>query len=196
MNDLWNRLLVASLLLGMVGLRLVYVRRYRVSHSRVLARHDPLGDRLLVVATGIGFAVPVALFLAGRSVAVLRIPLPEALRATGAVVSALGLVLFAWTHRVLGDNWSRTLEVRPGHALVDRGPYRWIRHPMYTAIALFEVGAGLLMADGLLLAAALTPFLTLVAARLAREEAMLLSALGDEYRAYMGRTKRLVPGLY
>ncbi len=55
------------------------------------------------------------------------------LRWLGAVLGFIALALFVWVHRHLGSNFSSNLMIKDRHVLVTAGPYRWIRHPMYTA---------------------------------------------------------------
>lgn len=119
--------------------------------------------------------------------------LPTAWRWTGAVAGLAGIVLLAWTNHALGRNFSTSLRIRDGHTLVTRGPYRWIRHPMYTAILLAVIGLWLLSANALIGASGLLLMAVVMIARTPREEAQLLSAFGDVYREYMRTTGRFWP---
>lgn len=114
----------------------------------------------------------------------------------GAAVFMLALVLFYETHRMLGRSWSVTLEVREAHKLVMEGIYRYIRHPMYTAFWLWAVAQALLLPNWIAGFAGVVGFGILFAFRIGREEAMMVEAFGDEYRAYQARTKRIIPGIY
>ena len=60
--------------------------------------------------------------------------LPAGWRWAGAVLFAAGALLVFWTNRNLGPNFSSTLILRDGHELIQSGPYRWVRHPMYTVV--------------------------------------------------------------
>ena len=105
------------------------------------------------------------------------------------------LWLFWRAHRDLDVNWSPTLEIRPEHTLVTGGVYSTIRHPMYTAIWIYALSQPLLipnLAGGLL---AIPAFAWLYLTRIGKEERMMEHAFGDEYNAYMARTKRLIPGV-
>jgi protein-S-isoprenylcysteine O-methyltransferase Ste14 len=96
----------------------------------------------------------------------------------------------------LGRNWSNTLQVREGHALVEGGVYRRLRHPMYLALLLYGAGQALAMPNFVAGPAFLVAFAILVAVRLPAEERMMAAAFGDAYAAYAARTKRLLPGLW
>jgi protein-S-isoprenylcysteine O-methyltransferase Ste14 len=114
----------------------------------------------------------------------------------GVVVAAAALVMFHLTHRALGRNWSMSLEVREGHKLVTDGIYRHVRHPMYTAFWLWALAQALLLPNWVAGFSGLVGFGTLYCLRVGEEERLMLDTFGDEYRAYMTRTARLIPGIY
>lgn len=114
----------------------------------------------------------------------------------GVFVALASLAMFRLTHRALGRNWSVTLELREHHALVTEGVYRHLRHPMYTAFWLWAAAQALLLPNWIAGLAGLIGFGTLFFGRVAREESLMLERFGDEYRAYMSRTCRVVPGIY
>jgi len=122
-----------------------------------------------------------------------EIPMTPWLRLLGAVMAVGALIWFIWIHRSLGNNLSVRLRIKESQELVTDGPYRWIRHPMYTAFFILHVAAFLLTANwfiGLTWMGGLTAIIYL---RVKREEAMLLSAFGSEYRSYMEHTGRFLP---
>ena len=82
---------------------------------------------------------------------------------------------------------------RPGAPPVARGPYRWVRHPIYSATLLYAVCVALVTANYVLAALIIAPIVLLVTLRLGREEQMLMGEFGDQYRAYMQHTGRLLP---
>jgi protein-S-isoprenylcysteine O-methyltransferase Ste14 len=122
-----------------------------------------------------------------------QMPLPEWLRWLGVVIGLSALGLFAWVHRSLGHNLSATLRIKEEHSLVTDGPYRWIRHPMYTAFFLLHLGAFFLTANWFIGGSWLAGLIIVVATRVQREETMLIGLFGDDYRAYMRRTGRFLP---
>ncbi len=120
------------------------------------------------------------------------IPLPIWLRWTGVSVSIISLPLLAWAQHTLGKEYARILRVRKEQTLVTSGPYRWIRHPMYTAGSVFMIGLAVESANWLVAPPTLAG-IVLLCARAWREENMLIERFGDKYRAYMKRTGRFLP---
>jgi len=114
----------------------------------------------------------------------------------GIVCFAAGLWLFFRSHADLGTNWSITLEVRDQHQLITHGVYRRIRHPMYTAFFLYSIGQALVIPNWVVGPSYLVPFTILFACRVGSEERMMVEQFGDEYTAYVTRSKRLVPGIW
>lgn len=121
--------------------------------------------------------------------------MPTEVRWIGVGVALLGVALISWTHGCLGRNWSGILELRENHRLVDSGPYRHIRHPMYSAFFLVVIGVGLVSANLVLAALQIGAVTAMYWARVADEEAMMVDHFGNEYRQYMQRTGRLLPRL-
>ena len=114
----------------------------------------------------------------------------------GAAAFAAALWLFHRTHKDLGRNWSVTLEVRDRHTLVTSGVYSRVRHPMYSAFWLWAGAQALLLPNWIAGPAGLAGFGTLFFLRIGREEALMTETFGDEYRRYVARTSRVLPGIY
>jgi protein-S-isoprenylcysteine O-methyltransferase Ste14 len=114
----------------------------------------------------------------------------------GLVIIWLGLATRVWAIAVLGRSFRTTVEVEAGQAVVSRGPYRWVRHPSYTGLLMIAGGFGLAFSNwpGLALCLVLPAAATL--RRIQVEESELTQVLGDSYRAYQARTKRLIPGVW
>jgi protein-S-isoprenylcysteine O-methyltransferase Ste14 len=116
--------------------------------------------------------------------------------ALGTVTISLALWIFRISHKELGRNWSITLEIREQHKLVCAGPYAMIRHPMYTSFLLIALGQAFLLSNWVAGPAGLIGFAVLFFLRVDKEESMMLENFGPQYRAYMERTKRIIPYLY
>ena len=118
--------------------------------------------------------------------------LPAPIRWMGVAVLLMGSGLFVWTFRSLGRNLTDTVVTRRQHTLVQHGPYRWIRHPLYTSAALLIVALSLICANWFLLVTGVV-FLSVLVMRTRIEEENLVARFGDSYRDYMERTGRFVP---
>ena len=114
----------------------------------------------------------------------------------GLAVAVAALAMFFATHQALGRNWSVSLDVRQNHKLITEGVYRSVRHPMYTAFWLWAVAQALLLPNWVAGLAGLVGFGILYFLRVGQEEQLMLDTFGEDYRAYMARTKRLIPGVY
>jgi protein-S-isoprenylcysteine O-methyltransferase Ste14 len=124
----------------------------------------------------------------------LVLPLPVGLRVLGAALGILSLLFLIRMHDTRREYWSTVLQLRERHNLITGGPYRWIRHPMYSALMLCFIGSALLSAFWplLLLAVLTVPFFYRIAVK---EEAMMIEQFGGEYRAFTERTGRFWPRL-
>ena len=110
-------------------------------------------------------------------------------------ICVLGLFVATWSRKVLGAEWSRDVELKQGHKLVERGPYRFMRHPIYTGHLL--MGLGTAIASGLLVAfVGLASFVGGFWIKLNQEERLLLRGFPDEYPAYKARVKALIPYVF
>lgn len=154
-------------------------------------------ERGAVAVIWIVLAASALATLAASFLDVLRLPLSAAAqRWTVNAALILGLAV-RWTAVVvLGRYFSVHVTIQDGHELVDRGPYRWVRHPAYSGILICFLGLGIASGNWLGLALATVPPSIVVLERIRVEEAALTAALGERYRAYCARTRRLVPGVY
>ncbi len=131
-------------------------------------------------------------FQSGSLVRKFAFPAPPWLRCAGVASGITSLGLFAWTHVTLGRFWSTCLQLRPDHRLITVGPYARIRHPMYAAILGWMMSLGLVAGSWIPFVFAALSALNFIL-RIQPEEKMMLQQFGDEYRAYMKRTGRLLP---
>jgi protein-S-isoprenylcysteine O-methyltransferase Ste14 len=121
-----------------------------------------------------------------------RVELPAWLRWLGAGGALVASMLSVWVFQSIGSNISPSHATRQGHQLVQHGPYRWVRHPLYSTGMLFYGSLTLLSSLWWLGVGALIPLAVLLW-RTPQEEARLLETFGDEYRSYMQRTGRYLP---
>jgi protein-S-isoprenylcysteine O-methyltransferase Ste14 len=114
----------------------------------------------------------------------------------GLVLMAAGIFLRQWAIFVLGRFFTVDVRIHPDQTVIDRGPYRWVRHPAYTGLVLFFVGVGLALGNwASLIVLALVPTAGLLV-RIHSEERALLAGLGEDYRRYAATHRRLFPGIW
>jgi protein-S-isoprenylcysteine O-methyltransferase Ste14 len=114
----------------------------------------------------------------------------------GLLMMAAGLVVRLWAILTLGRYFTVDVRVHDGQTVVDRGPYRWVRHPAYTGLLVFVVGLGVALTNwASLLVLALLPAVGLLV-RIRSEERALLAGLGDDYRRFAATRRRLFPGIW
>ncbi len=123
-----------------------------------------------------------------------RLDLSPWLRWSGAGLGAASLPLAHWVFSSIGANITPTVTTRRDHELVTDGPYRWVRHPLYSVGSTFWISLSLLAANWFMGLASVV-VLVMLLVRLPKEEARLIERFGDEYRAYTERTGCLLPRL-
>ena len=114
----------------------------------------------------------------------------------GMVLMGLGLVVRTWAVVHLGRFFTVNVAVAADQRIIDTGPYRSVRHPSYTGVLLLALGVGLCFGNVASFLVIVIPMIALLLKRMRVEEEVLAAALGKAYRDYMGRTKRLIPGVY
>jgi protein-S-isoprenylcysteine O-methyltransferase Ste14 len=180
MNPWIAKALVLAGAVVMIAIRAPHGRRSRI--VKVATSHKtPLETGLLVLAW-VGFFVPL-IWVASPAFSFAEYPLGTGPLVAGLMCVVIGLWLFYRSHADLGTNWSITLD-------------RCIRHPMYSALALYSIGQALLIPNWVAGPSNLLAFAILLALRIHAEEKMMVKEFGDEYAAYSARTKRLIPGVW
>lgn len=155
------------------------------------SRNRDRGSRLVLIGT-VWLGVVLGISLAYLAPAAASEPLREVLLVAGIASLVAGVAIRWMAITTLGHSFTVTVTVRSDQTVVDRGLYRWIRHPSYAG--------GLLSIFGVLLAcanlASLAGLLVAIAGYMYRirvEEDALLGTMGDSYRLYMQKTKRVIP---
>ena len=123
------------------------------------------------------------------------IPQSYAMAIIGLIFTYLGLALALYARATLGRNWSGRVTFKEQHELVTKGPYAYMRHPIYTALLLMFIGTALAIGqlDGLL--AVIVLFISF-SIKLKQEEDLMLKHFPNEYPGYKARVKALVPFIY
>jgi len=114
----------------------------------------------------------------------------------GIAIMVLGFALRIWAVTTLGASFRTTVETHTNQAVVDRGPYRLIRHPSYSGLILMCIGDGVALQNWLSLAIAVILPLVALLYRIHIEEQTLVSSIGSDYQKYQSKTKRLIPWVW
>jgi protein-S-isoprenylcysteine O-methyltransferase Ste14 len=123
-----------------------------------------------------------------------KMGLPDWVRWIGAVLGLASLGLIYWMFKSIGSGITPTVATRKEHRLSTSGPYRWIRHPLYTFGTLAFLSLGLIADSWFIVLFSVLAFI-LLSLRTPNEEAHLIEKFGEEYREYMKRTGRYLPRL-
>jgi protein-S-isoprenylcysteine O-methyltransferase Ste14 len=112
----------------------------------------------------------------------------------GLALAVVGAALAILSRMMLGRNWSAAVQLKQGHELITAGPYRHVRHPIYTGLLLLFLGNAVMVGDwrGLL---AVVIVLVSFWRKLRLEEVWLTEHFGESYRLYQARTKALIPAV-
>lgn len=185
--------------IALIGLRLYWhwragTRRDAETIRAGIAREASF--KWIRIGLGIPGAAMLLLYLvAPTTLGVFELSFSDNLRWIGAVLFAIALLLLFWVHRSLNRNFNTVLVLRPDHELVMTGPYRWVRHPMYSAFVVLFSGMFLLSANLLFGVLCSIILFFLLIQRTPREEAQLRERFGAVYDAYHARTGALLPKL-
>jgi protein-S-isoprenylcysteine O-methyltransferase Ste14 len=181
----------ANMLLVLASLGLVQLYLERTTEKR--NRYPEGVVRHLQYVLGVPALVNLVLFSLDPDIWTnVFVPVSRYLEVVGGVVFNVAALTILWAHLALRRSWSAELETRPDHRLVETGPYRWIRHPLYSSY-LLVTGGLFLMTGNWLVGGSMFAYFLAVAARAWKEEEMLLDRLGHTYLAYMTRTNRFLP---
>ena len=183
---------------GVILMRMYFAIRVRQAKERVMP------DRQAIEREGRGmFATRVVMFFLLLAwlmlyaiyppwMKALAAPFPDWLRWAGFTLGLASLALWIWTQVALGKQWSPQLQLRQEHHLITSGPYARIRHPLYTAMIGYGTALALVSANWVFILFAILAIAGM-AARVPREEKMMIEEFGEEYIAYMQRTGRFFP---
>ena len=123
-----------------------------------------------------------------------KIGLPDWVRWLGVFIGILCTFGIYWLFSSIGTGITPTSATRKEHKLVTRGPYRWVRHPLYTFGSSLFIAFGMMADNWFIALLGILAFIAM-ASRTPKEEANLIEKFGDEYRDYMKRTGRFLPKL-
>jgi len=193
-NELIFRLLTIMLFVTVLSISIYFRHRAERQGGQLNQRE---GQRLLLPLRLLGLVglLPLIGYMMNPDwVSWARFDLPTWVRWIAALVAMGTLPALYAVFATIGNNISPTEATRAGHQLITSGPYRWIRHPLYTFGALFFLALSVLTTHWWP-ALFLLPGLAALIWRVRFEETNLIARFGDDYRTYMQQTGRFLPKL-
>ena len=194
LNPWFGKAAILAIIIAIGVIRAPFGRQSR--KITIAAHHRGARETFVLALAWLGSMILPLLWVVSPFLAAADYPLHPVIFAAGVLVAAFGLWLFRQSHIELGKNWSISLDLREGHQLVTSGLYRYVRHPMYTAIFVYALGQALMVPNWIAGPANLVAFFVLFSLRVGPEEQMMRDQFGAQYRAYSAKTKRLIPGIW
>ena len=145
----------------------------------------------LLITTGFIYTI-----ISIRRLHIQLLPATMATQLAGIVLCAVGIGIAIWARRVLGANWSGIVTLKQDHELVRRGPYRFVRHPIYSGVLLAAAGTFVAILPTLQGLICMTFLFTGLRLKSLYEEQILSRTFPDQYPQYRREVKALVPFIY
>lgn len=196
MNENIFRIVAAMVLFTGIGISSYFRRKAdRESGETISRKADGTAFTTLIRIGGLVLWLSPLIYLINPAwMAWSKIGLPEWVRWLGVVIGVLCILGIYWLFSSIGSGITPTSATRKEHRLVTSGPYRWVRHPLYTVGSSLFIAFGMMADNWFIAALGLLAFVAM-ASRTPKEEANLIAKFGDEYREYMRQTGRFFPRL-
>ena len=196
MNENIFRILAALILFSGVGISSYFRRKADRESGETISRN--VDGRVMMTLIRFGglllWLSPLIYLINPGWMAWSKMGLPHGMRWLGVALGMLCVIGIYWLFSSIGNGITPTSATRQQHVLVTSGPYRWVRHPLYTLGTGLFIAFGM-MADNWFIATLGVVTFILMAIRTPTEEANLIAKFGDEYRDYMRHTGRFFPKL-
>ena len=188
------RMILPLVLVIFVLHRGYYVKNHsRPEDATLKKREENWTSKVAGLLGMIGFVSLVIFTLNPDWLGFAQLSFPVWLRWAGVGIAIVGFVLLQWAQSTLGKSWSDTPRMMKEQNLITGGPYRFIRHPIYTAFILILGSTLLISANWLIGFAWIGMVLLEIGSRIRFEEAVMIEYFGDQYREYMKKTGQLLP---
>ncbi len=192
-SESFFRVMFAIILVAAFGMSGFFRRRARQSGAIPRSREGGRTMFLRLLFAAPFYLAMVAYLVNPRWMDWSALSLSVTFRWVGVVVGLATLPLLYWVLSSLGRNISETFLTKADHQLVTHGPYRWVRHPLYTVATIAFMALGLVAGNAFILVMAAVVFAALALFIVPREEAELTVKFGEAYAGYKRRTGALVP---
>jgi len=194
MNENIFRVLAAIILFTGVGISSYYRRKADKDSGEKISRKVDGSVMLAFIKIGglVLWLSPLVYLVNPNWMNWSKIGLPESVRWLGVAIGVLCMLGIYWLFSSIGSGITPTSATRKEHKLVTIGPYRWIRHPLYTVGSSMFIAFGMMADNWFIAVLGILAFIGM-AIRTPKEEANLIVKFGDEYREYMKHTGRYLP---
>jgi protein-S-isoprenylcysteine O-methyltransferase Ste14 len=189
----WRMALIV-LLSSLTAIRFHYKLKYHAFRFSPVSRAEGLLPGAIRVALGLPMAwAAVAACFFPAAFPWMSISVPTALRSVGCAVAITALCALVWVHRYLGPGFSTSVEPGRSSTLVTGGPYRLVRHPMYSAYLLYFVSLLGVSGNWVLGVSGAGVIVSMMVLRVPREDRILRKRYGPAYEAYADTIPKFVP---
>lgn len=194
-TELIFRGFLAAIGAPLLAIRIYYTIRMSRFHTRYTADRTSKVIKILAWPVGIFADLVIVIYIfAPTWLNWAALPVPDGLRWFGVGLGLISIPLFLWAHYSLGKEFNYPGAIREQQDLVTSGPYRWVRHPIYSGYFLWT-GAFFLMSANWLIGAIWLIFSIFAAMNIGIEEKALIAYFGQPYQDYMQHTGRFLPRL-
>jgi protein-S-isoprenylcysteine O-methyltransferase Ste14 len=194
MNENIFRIFAAVVLFTGVGISSYYRRKADKETGETISRRAD-GNIWMAITRLFGLVLwlsPVIYLINPAWMEWSKLGLPDTVRWFGVALGFLCVAGIYWLFSSIGSGITATSATRQQHVLVTRGPYRWVRHPLYTVGSSMFIAFGMMADNWFIALVGILAFIAM-ALRTPKEEANLIAKFGDEYREYMKHTGRFLP---
>ena len=197
MNENIFRILAGLIFFTGICISAYYRRKADKETGETVSRKQDGNTLMNIIRIGglVLWLTPIAYLINPQWLAGAKLGLPEWARWVGVGLGILCTLGIYWLFSSIGVGITPTSATRAEHKLSTSGPYRYIRHPLYTFGTAFFFSFGLISDLWLIIAFGIFTFIVM-AIRTPKEEANLIKKFGDEYREYMKHTSRFLPKLF
>lgn len=194
MNENIFRILAALILFTGVGISTYHRRKAdRETGEKVSRKTDGITMMTVIRIGGLILWLSPIVFLVNPGwMTWSKLGFPDWVRWFGVGIGVLCVIGIYWLFSNIGSGITPVSATRKEHKLSTSGPYRWVRHPLYTIGSSFYISFGMMADNWFIMAMGILTFIVM-AIRTPKEEANLIAKFGDEYREYMQRTGRFFP---
>ncbi len=196
MNETVFRILAAVILFTGTGTSIYYRRKADKETGETLPRNAD-GMVMMTIIKFFGLILwlsPLVYLVNPAWMSWAKIGLPEWTRYLGVLIGLLCVAGIYWLFSSIGSGITPVSATRREHRLSTSGPYRWVRHPLYTVGTSFYISFGVMSDNWFIILMGILAFIAM-AIRTPKEEANLIEKFGNEYIEYMKRTGRFFPKL-